>query len=226
MISLNNFHILNNRVQTMKIGYWLSGTDNKSDMFYSDDPGLKMPEFIRFFRKGEYYNDPDLKICSNCGYVTNYDYVNPNFRVKIRQYDFSYTYDGRCIISLKFKEFCKRNKYKNIEFIKLPSDVDFFYFKVYNVLEVNEYKQSITREKYCEFCKQYESVVITTPSKSLPLNIFYINHQSLIDDNFYSANIQFGGGNNKSQVIIIGFETAEKLKREKMKGILFRNVEN
>jgi len=51
---------------------------------------------------------PDLPVCESCGYRTDFEYTSKSFRVNRRIYDFSATYDGACIVSLKSKEFCLR----------------------------------------------------------------------------------------------------------------------
>ena len=106
----------------MLIGYNIGGDFNDSYMFDSND--IYMP------------------ICEKCGYVTNYDYISPNFELNKEIYDISYTYDGRVIVSLRFKEFCLRNNYTDIEFHKLPKNLNHFVFKLNNLVEFDTKKRS------------------------------------------------------------------------------------
>jgi len=183
----------------MIVGYEIIGQDNGDHMFD--------------------YDDKKLPLCKNCNYVIDFDYINSEFKVKRRNFDVSYTYDGRCITSLKFKEFCLINNYNGLEFIKLPKDPDFFYFIVHNIVTINTAKQVITKENYCKICGYYEGVVTNRP-------LYLSNINSELPDGFYATDIHFGGGNGKSSVIIIGVETYKKIKKEKFKGIIYSKVES
>jgi hypothetical protein len=46
---------------------------------------------------------------------------NPNYRVRIKGRDIQFTYDGFCIVSERFKNFCELNNYPNIDFIPVKT---------------------------------------------------------------------------------------------------------
>jgi hypothetical protein len=77
----------------MPIAYSLSGPDNDSYMC-----GVAAALNVV----------PGLPVCPECGYKTEFQFSNPSFIVKRRSYDFSTTYDGYYIVSLRFKEHCLR----------------------------------------------------------------------------------------------------------------------
>lgn len=175
----------------MILGYELSGADNDSHM-YIDAEGMS--------------------VCDKCGYKTDFDYINPNLKIKRPFYDFSYTYDGCCIVSLEFKEYCKRADYSNIEFKKIPAEPLFFYFVVKKLLKFDVEKRKTRFENLCERCGNYESVVGANPA-------FLKDVEKPLDDGFYRTDQEFGSGNEKNPLIIIGVETYKKMKKEKFKGI-------
>lgn len=58
--------------------------------------------------KSDFLTEEDIEQppkCSKCGFFLDFDSFNPFFKLKNKNYDVSYTYDLRCIVSLKFKEF-------------------------------------------------------------------------------------------------------------------------
>ena len=183
----------------MLIGYLITWPDNDSYMFSS------------------WVNN--LEKCPKCGYFTDFFDVSPDFKVTKRMYDISYTYDDYCIVSRKFKEFCQRFNYSNINFIKLPNDKDFFFFLPNETLSFDSNKRNIRFENLCSYCNNYESVVGATPC-------FLKNTSKPVSDNFYKTDILFGSGNEKSPLIIIGKETAERLKKEKFNNISFEEIKS
>jgi len=186
------------------IGYWISGYDNNSYMCGSCEK--LFPELT------------DIPKCTQCGYRLDYRYNNKDFRLRRKTLDFSSTYDGVTIVSQRFKDFCVRNGYDNIAFIAL-SQTPFFYQFYINGNAI-KYEAGM-KEKYCDACGQYESVIgpmisdeITEPLK----------------DGFYQSDLWFASGNEKSPIIIISPETKVKLEQEKIKNIcmskIFRQVDN
>jgi hypothetical protein len=183
----------------MIVGYNIGGEFNNSYMFNSDDS--------------------NLPICKRCGYVTNFDYISSLFILNKKIYDISYTYDGRVIVSLKFKEFCLRNKYEGIEFKKLPNDPNYFLLSVYNIIKFDTDKRKLNFENYCDECKRYESI---TPARPIILK----NISNPIKGGVYATDIHFASGNEKRPLLIIGIDTYQKMKKEKFKGIYYFKIEN
>jgi hypothetical protein len=185
----------------MIIGYEISGYDNNSYMTGNWNGFLPEIQTI-------------IPHCHECGYRVDYRFTNPYFKLRRKTLDFSSTYDGVDIVSLKFKEFCIRNEYKNLKFTKLPLVPNFFQFSV----EENTLKYNFSfRENLCEKCGQYESVV--GPS----LNIDDINE--ILKDGFYKSDLWFASGNEKSPVIVIAPSTKKKLEKENFKNLCLKQIE-
>ncbi len=182
----------------MIIGYALFGEDNDSFIFDPDD-----------FR---------LPVCKSCGYVLDYDYISPTFTVNIKKYDVSYTYDGRCIVSSRFKQFCENEGYSRLSFQTLPNDTGFVKFNVENLLEVDIEKSSYNYENFCETCNRYESITPGVP-------VFLKNIDKPLFDGFYATNTLTGSCNGMTRIIIVSPDTKTKLKSKKMKGLTFIKIE-
>lgn len=185
----------------MILGYEISVYDNDSYMTGSWNTFLAEVESI-------------IPKCSSCGYRLDYRFINPHFKLKRQTLDYSSTYDGVDIVSLKFKEFCVRYGYTNLLFGNLPSAPGFYSFSVkQNLLPYNFRLQ----ENLCIVCGQYESIV--GPS----LNIDLINKP--LEDGFYQSDLWFASGNEKSPVIIVAPSTKVNLDKENIKGLCLKILE-
>jgi len=184
----------------MIIGYEINPqNDNDSQMFPSDDSNWPR--------------------CPKCRYTINCDYISPLFKLGKQLYDISSTYDNAIIVSLKFKEFCVKNKYKGVEFRKLPNDPNFFKLEVKNIIEYDAKKNAkLEYYKYCDKCNNYASITHARP-------VFLKGIHKPLNDEFYATDVHFASGNEKSPIFIIGVETYKKMKKEKFKGIIFSKIE-
>lgn len=182
----------------MIIGYVLYGYDNDSYM---------------------YYWDKNMPVCDECGYKLNFQYTNPEFKLKRRVYDLSFTYDNCCIVSLKFKEFCERERYQSINFGKFLLEPNFFHFTANNIVQLKSVEGGIRFVNFCEKCKNYESIVFPGPK-------LINNRKEPLEDGFYRTDLFFGSGNEKNPLLIIGVDTYKKIKREKFKGLSFDEIKN
>lgn len=182
------------------IGYEIYGYGNDSYMTGSCDELLSELK--------------DIPKCGACGYRTDYRYTNSEFWLKRKTLDFSATYDGITIVSLKFKEFCLRYGYTNLEFIPLPKVPNFFQFYVNN--NVLSYK-AYSRVNLCTKCGMYESV--TVPEMNL---------EDIIEplaDGFYQSDLWFASRNEKSPIFVIAPKTRENFKKEGFNNICFKKIE-
>ncbi|HET7001998.1 MAG TPA: hypothetical protein VFI33_11835 [Puia sp.] len=183
----------------MIIGYEITGYDNGSFMTGS----CKKLDDLPFLPK-----------CNECGYRTDYRYTNKDFKLKRENLDFSSTYDGVTIVSLKFKEFCNRYGYKNLVFNELPKTPNFFqYYIEGSFLQYN----ARLFENQCNSCKQYESVI----GPAIQIDLF----REPLEDGFYQSNLWFASGNEKSPVMIISPVTKENMVKEKFRNICFDKIE-
>ena len=184
----------------MIIGYDITGYDNGSHMTGSCDK--LFPTLT------------DVPKCNVCGYRTDYRYTNQNFTLKRKTLDYSSTYDGVTIVSLKFKEFCLRYGYANLEFVPLKKVPNFYQFYIKgNVIEFEAHR----KENFCSSCEQYESII--GPSVKLE------NFNQPLNDGFYQSDLWFASGNEKSPITIVGPQTMKNLELEKFKNLCLEVIE-
>jgi hypothetical protein len=182
----------------MIVGYILTGNDNGSC----------------FFDK----SDKSLPICKKCGYVTDFDYISPNIKLKVIKYDISSTYDNRTIVSNKFKIFCDDNKFTGVLFHELPKNPEFYKMTISNIIKVDTDKSNLRYYKFCDECGNYESV---TPA--IPVYLKEVKVPLL--DGFYATDIHFASGNEKCPLKIVGVNTYEIMRKQNFKGINFIKME-
>ena len=157
---------------------------------------------------------PGIDRCGTCGYATAAeDYVNPEFVLKRDNYDISYTYDGACIVSSRFRELCVRERYDGIAFLSLPRVRYFFRLVVRGQLTFDPVSRGTRFENLCTVCGRYESVVGAYPAflKAVPIP----------GEGIYRSDLEFGSGDGKSPVLLVPTKTKRKMEREKIRGAIF-----
>lgn len=175
----------------MILGYYLQGQDNDS------------------FLNSNLYE----KNISDClGFVKNREkYITQDFKIKQTKYEFSYTYDGALIVSQRFKEFCKNNKLKEIEFYPLKNQQDYYLLKVKKIIDFDVDRRNTQFLEFNESCNEYNEVVGATP--------ICLKENRQLDIGFYRTNIEFGRGHAKSPLILVDPKTFNLIKKEKFKGL-------
>jgi hypothetical protein len=190
-------------------GYCLSGNFNDTTMYNKKDVSLER--------------------CSHCGYRLNFFPTNPNYVLKgkfkpvynadltvTEKTSYSCTYDGQRIVSQAFKEYCVKQGYQGLQFVEFPKDPFHFHLIVTNQVIFDAERRKTAFDKLCPVCGNYESVIGANPA--------YLKITEPLPDGFYRTDLLFASGDEKSPLIIVGIETADKLKDAKLKGVDFRPV--
>ncbi|NDK05135.1 hypothetical protein LKM2_1098 [Leptospira kirschneri serovar Mozdok] len=134
----------------MIIAYSLNITDNDSYMYGS---GFSLFEIL-----------PKLYVCLSCGYRKSLNWDNPFFELKKPYIDFSYTYDGICIVSQRVIYFMFRFQYENdVEWVRLKNFPNFYTFLPHRSVASDSNRRQTRFEKQCKICGFYESVTGATP---------------------------------------------------------------
>lgn len=131
--------------------------------------------------------------------------------------DICVTLDGYYIISEKFYNFCKEGNYQNLRIVPLESSKGFYFFEPMDIfgLDYELYKTKFIDKREC--CGSYDEVIGPPVIKAKDYNI-----ES--NDFIMQAKYYFGSYDKKNIIIIIGTETAKKMKDYGLKGILFKNI--
>src|SRR5687767_12781516 len=106
---------------------------------------LWAPNNDSFMNKNMY----EINICDCLDYVANrHLHLSANFKLIIKKYDFSFTYDSYLIVSKHFKDFCRENAYKGIEFFPIPNYKDRYYF---SALSIKKFDAKRRQVRFLEF---------------------------------------------------------------------------
>lgn len=160
--------------------------------------------------------DNGISRCKTCGYKTDYEYLNPDFKLTIKKFDISYTYDGACIVSERFKHYCADEKLDGLEFIAIKNAPEHYLLIANNIIAFDPEKANTVFENYCESCHSYESVISG--------NIALKNITQPIIDGIYRTDLVFASEDEKSPILIVGTRTFEKMNAQEFKGIDFEPI--
>lgn len=86
----------------------------------------------------EYMHDNENRpgICPVC-HNTLEKIPDIHYKVAKKRADILLTYDGYYIVTEKFKEFCKENKYSNITFTKLADSAGYYFFMPHEIYKLD-----------------------------------------------------------------------------------------
>jgi endogenous inhibitor of DNA gyrase (YacG/DUF329 family) len=161
---------------------------------------------------------PHPATCPECGSKTDRDYINPDFRPKKRRRDINSTYDGCIIVSRRFRDFCRRNGWKGLTFVRLPADSDFFVLHISSLLRFDAKKRKTRFENPCPTCGGFYSVIGADP-------VYLRGVRKPIQEGFFRSDLEFGSGPMKHALTLVGIKTAERLTNRKFPKFYLKEVE-
>ena len=155
--------------------------------------------------------------CPVCGNRLS-DIPNPLFRLRKKKGDVFGTYDLYQIVSSKFKMFCEEQGYPNLSFLELESSKGFYIFNPNEIYRLDYHRRKVQFLNKRECCGSYDEIIGAVPSYKEKGWIFQEN------DFIRRSEYLFGSYREKTPLIIVGLETAAKMKQYGISGIYFRNV--
>jgi len=164
----------------MILGYVVTGPDNDGYML-------------------EGINLSTTETCRACGLLLNFEYHNPDLRLRRSTFDLSHCYDLGAIVSLRFKEFCNRYNYTGMRFKSFHASQNYYQIFIDNKLSLDVAKREIQFVNKCKYCNRYKEVIGATPA--------FLKNEEPVPDGFFASDLFFGSGNSKNPIIIIGSET-------------------
>jgi hypothetical protein len=167
----------------------------------------------------EFFLEDEEKLPKEWLYKNTYEYnqLPASLKMKKRMLDIGTTYDGFTIVSGRFKSLCKDISFKGLEFIELPSDRNFYLFRVNNILEFDAIARSTDFIKFSKEYNSYKEIIGATP-------VCLENKMKVPEGTIYRTDIFFGTGIRKSPVLMVGIKTKELMDSWKLKGIYFNKI--
>jgi hypothetical protein len=161
---------------------------------------------------------PHPATCPICGRKTDSDFVNPKYKAKRRTWDIGATCDGYDIVSKRFREFCRKNRWKGMPFVPLPADQDFFVLRLSNVLPFDSKRRRTRFEDACPKCGEFYNVIGANP-------VYLRGVTEPIQEGFFRSDLEFASGPEQHPLILVGIGTAEKLRKQKFQKFDLEEVE-
>jgi Zn finger protein HypA/HybF involved in hydrogenase expression len=179
----------------MLIAYFLTGHDN-----------------------GAYFLETaaDELFCPNCKSCLDESYLPENIKIP-KKYDIGSSYDGRDIVSARFKAFCEEHYPDEADFFPVTKKLDFYCMKPRRILVFDAEKWNTKFEGLCPVCGNYKSITGRNPG------ILKYQHKP-IEQGFYRTDVFFGSGRGKSPVIIIGLKTKLEIQERRFSKPCFNPI--
>ena len=114
--------------------FWLSGHDNGSF----------------------YYDGTEVDACPECGLVNDLEWANPTFRVKRRQLDLSYTYDGAAVASSRLADVIR--SWPGVRLATLPADSGFYLVVIDQVVPSDPERSGTRMLDLCPTCGRFRQI--------------------------------------------------------------------
>jgi hypothetical protein len=93
--------------------------------------------------------------CPTCGRKTDPEFVNLKYKAKRRTWDIGATYDGYDIVSKRFREFCRKQRWEGMTFLPLPADKEFFVLRLSKILAFDSKRCGTRFEDRYPKCKAF-----------------------------------------------------------------------
>ena len=137
-----------------------------------------------------------------------------NAKIKRKKGDFFVTYDGFTLVSQKFKDFCDERHYPNLTYKEMKNMPGLYYFMPNNVFRIDTSMLHLCNFNEC--CNSFDSIVGGV--------IKAIDFKVETNDFICRSNFFMGSRHRKGPCIIVGLETAKKMRDFGLKDVYFHDV--
>lgn len=181
----------------MIVGYILVCPDNDSEM----NEGLHT-----------------LENCPECDLVVNWNYSNPNCRVRKRRYDVSYTTELCAIVSQEFRDYCVENEISGCIFNRLTRYNNLYHMQVEpsRTVSVCDTKYDYNYGPICATCNRHKFIYGLSP--------LFLNQDTAISPGFHYTDLFFGDGPDRQPLILVSSDTKSLLDAQEFYNLTFEPV--
>ena len=132
-------------------------------------------------------------------------------------YEVSFTYDGRLIVSERFRQFCEGNALEGACFDLVNDRRKLYSLTSDRIVKFDANRREAEFSGLCDLCHQYEEVIGANPC-------FLENIDKPLLHGFYQTDLEFGSGAGKSAVLLVGTESKPLIEAELFKRTEFEEV--
>jgi hypothetical protein len=167
------------------LAFTMSGADNGAHMLGSVDR-LRDPAGV--------------PVCSECGFKTDFEYVNAGLRIKQKRTALSFTYDGYPIANDALRRTIEELGY-DVKWVELAGTKGSFVMQPRETVDIDP--TILNRDTLCPDCGNYYSLC---GSVLLPAEV-----NEPLPRGIYATDQRLGSGNAKHRKILVAFETWTEL---------------
>ena len=157
-----------------------------------------------------------LGICPECGNKIE-DIPNLSAKIKRRRGNLFCTYDGFHLVSQRFKDFCEKRGYPDLEFKEMTRMKGLYYFLPQREFELKSKTLRWSGRFHFECCGAYDELVTEKKYSLQRADNFTLPS----DDFIYRSNFRFSSSYRKGYLIIVGLQTMKALEDEGMGKLWF-----
>src|SRR5690606_26792944 len=143
--------------------------------------------------------------------------ASKNFKLKVKKFDISYTYDGYLIVSKMLKEFLEGEVSIGVNFHRLVQEPEFFWLEVISEITFDWKMRRTKLLNQCPKCLVFEEVAGSTPA--------FVKDSDLLSSNkILRTDIEFGFKTSRFPLVILNLELLEKFKLLEISGLSLDKV--
>ena len=158
-------------------------------------------------------NAPESLRCRECRRSLDPDWIDAEFSLSQTQWDVSYTYDGYCIVSARFRDVVGE---REAHYLDLPSQPDFFALFADGRVAFDVERRGTRFENFCRECGRYRDIAGATPA--------FLKPPLPRPDELRRTDVEFGSGEEQSPLLIVGADLADELRGAGLSGLDLRAV--
>jgi hypothetical protein len=150
----------------------------------------------------------DDQRCSECSTVVDHDWVDTAFTLTDRGWDISYTYDGYCIVSQRFRDHVRD---RGASYVALPAEPSFFALFATESVEFDAQRRRTRFENFCEECERFTDVAGATP--------VFLKEREPLPNKLRRTDIEFGSGDERRPLLLVGPDLGAELRAAELVGL-------
>jgi hypothetical protein len=154
----------------------------------------------------------DYPRCPVCGWLTDPDWVNAGFAITLDVWDVSFTYENYCLVSERFREIAPDGG----QYVPLPRSPGFYVLQSSEVREFDSERRGTRFENRCSACDRWAAVAGAAPA--------FLRDPTPLPDRIIRTDIEFGSGNEKHPLLLVGVELGQRLRDNRLAGLDLKPV--
>jgi hypothetical protein len=151
---------------------------------------------------------PDAPRCATCGFALDHTWINPRFKLTVKRWDVSFTYDGYLIVSRRFRDVLGD---RGAVYHDLPAEPSFFVVTAERKVAFDAERRRTRFRVFCDGCQRFTQVAGATP--------VFLKDEARLPDELRRTDVVFGSNDGQSPLLLVGPGLAADLRRADLAGL-------